>query len=66
VELLPVLPADEAPVPSAVLALPLPVVELPAPIVEELWAHAKGAAAITATTAAAERSVLLRILNHSN
>ena len=60
-ELLPAVPAEDAPVPSAVLALPLPVVELPAPTVEELWAHASGAAAITATTAAAERSVLLCI-----
>jgi hypothetical protein len=60
-ELVPDLLVEEPPVPIAVLALPLPVVELPAPTVEELWAHANGAAAITATTAAAERSVLLCI-----
>jgi len=60
-ELVPDLLVDEAPVPSAVLALPLPLVELPAPTVEELWAHASGAAAMTATIAAAERSVLLCI-----
>jgi hypothetical protein len=62
----PALPEEEPPTPSAVLALPPEVVEPPLPTVEELWARASGAAAMTATIAAAERSVLLRILNDSS
>jgi hypothetical protein len=65
-EPVPALPDEEPAVPNAVLALPLPEVEAPEPTVEELWARAAGTAAITATIAAAENSVLLRnILFHS-
>ena len=56
----PAAPAEEPPVPIAVLALPLPEVDAPEPTVEELWAKAIGTAAITAAIAAAENSVLLR------
>jgi hypothetical protein len=64
-EPVPALPLEEPPVPSAVFALPLVVVEAPLLIVEELCAKA-GAAAITATSAAAERRLLLcNILFHS-